>query len=349
MKLNRYPARVISLRTEISNDESFEDALRGDGHKVTVLSSTEPAFALVSSSWPDVVMFDPISPFGMSGSVQRIRSSFDGVIVAAGGIIDPTITKMLKELGISHFAANAMELLEIVRDVPSRVVNWNEVDDDLLAHENTAKAQKGSTTIVASGASGDSGERAQVSKPAEPEKVESAPVVARRVATPSAAATIAPAKTRRSLPSIKLPMKRWHKTAVGAVAIALVVVAVAIPFLRPQPVDTETVAKALPVVPTLLTKPLVPLTIAELSGEILPLEIQGIKDRAVINESAVAFWGDTAPDAFVTVNGKPIDISEYGAFVVDYPLDDGANFIEVLASDFQGRTTSKSFTIVSLQ
>ena len=92
-----------------------------------------------------------------------------------------------------------------------------------------------------------------------------------------------------------------------------------------------------------------PLTIEELSGEILPLIIQGIKDRDIIEKPAVAFWGDTAPDAFVTVNGEPVEVSEYGAFIVDFPLDDGANFIEVLASDFQGRTTSKSFTIVSLQ
>ena len=92
-----------------------------------------------------------------------------------------------------------------------------------------------------------------------------------------------------------------------------------------------------------------PLSIAELSGEFLPLEIDGIKDRAVIEKAAVAFWGDTAPDAFVTVNGEPVEVSKYGAFVVDFPLEDGANFIEVLASDFQGRTTRKSFTVVSLQ
>jgi len=345
MKLNRYPARVISLRTEISNDESFEDALRGDGHKVTVLSSSEPAFALVNSSWPDVVMFDPISPFGMSASIQRIRSSFDGVIIAAGNIIDPTIREMLKELGITSFASDARELLDIVRDVPSRSVNWNEVDDDLVVPESPEKAQESQSAPI---------EQAQVDEPQEPEKIHPAPVLARSEATPPKPEKAGRLRLTIKLPSVKtlidsIPMKRWHKTAVGTVVIAVVVIAVAVPFFRPQPVEIENVAKALPVVPNLLTRPLVPLSVAELSGEILPLEIQGIRDRDVIDKPAVAFWGDTAPNAFVTVNGKPVDVSEYGAFVVDFPLDDGANFIEILASDFQGRTTSKSFTVVSLQ
>ena len=105
----------------------------------------------------------------------------------------------------------------------------------------------------------------------------------------------------------------------------------------------------MPNVPNILREPLNSLTLEELSGESLPLEIAGIKDRTEIEAAAIAFWGDTAPDAFVTVNGEPVDVSAFGAFVVDYPLEDGANFIEVLASDFQGRTTSRSYTLVRIQ
>ena len=108
-------------------------------------------------------------------------------------------------------------------------------------------------------------------------------------------------------------------------------------------------AKALPVIPGILLKPLNPLTIEELSGDTLPLNIGGITDRTVIDAPAVAFWGDTAPDAFVTVNGEYVEVSDYGAFVVDLPLEDGTNFIEVLASDFQGRTSRVSFTVVRTQ
>ena len=249
--------RVISLRPEQANDDSFENALRNAGHKVTVLSSTEPAFSLVNSSWPDVVMFDPVSQFGMSGSIQRLRSSFDGLIVAAGHIPDPTITSMLEELGIVNFAESAAKLRVLVDNAPFR----KSVD----------------------------------------------------VIDPYEAVTSAPETSE---------------------------VAEVVPAAEPG-------ARQL-----LLTEPVNPQpepTVPELSGEFLPVEIDGIEDRAVIEKTAAAFWGDTTPDAFVTVNGEPIVVSEYGAFVVDYPLDDGANFIEVLASDFQGRTTRKSFTVVSLQ
>ena len=131
-----------------------------------------------------------------------------------------------------------------------------------------------------------------------------------------------------------------------AIATALVI---AVVVLLPRSTEDVPVARALPVVPSILLKPVVPLTIEELSGDTLPLKISGIKDRAVIEAPAVAFWGDTAPDAFVTVNGDHVEVSEYGGFVVDYPLEDGANFIEVLASDFQGRTTRLSFTLVRTQ
>ena len=342
--------RVISLRSEISTDETFELMLRSAGHKVTVLSSTEPAFALVNTSWPDVVLFDPISQFGMSGSIQRLRSSFDGVIVAAGNIPDPTISAMLEELGIAKFASTASELLVILKNIPTRVIR----------KENTIIGIAASKPKIAAL---DPTENLQL----ELSAIGTTPTVENGTpATQTKPVTTAPLNSAdstptRSSPSIKLPsisnlrisipMKRWHRTAIGTAVAAAVILAVAIPFFGNTAIKEEDkpVAKALPVVPKLLTEPLAPLTLEELSGEILPLEISGIRDRAVIEKPAVAFWGDTAPDAFVTVNGKPVVVSEYGAFVVDYPLEDGANFIEVLASDFQGRTTRQSFTVVSLQ
>ncbi len=140
-------------------------------------------------------------------------------------------------------------------------------------------------------------------------------------------------------------------SVIVSVMVAVVITAVAIPFFTSSAAATPDapVAKALPRVPRILIEPLAPLTLEEISGEILPLDISGISDQQVTEELAIAFWGDTAPDAFVTVNGEQVDISPYGAFVVDYPLEDGANFIEVFATDFQGRTTRKSFTVVSLQ
>jgi hypothetical protein len=351
MDIIKRTVRVISLRPEQTNDDSFENALRNSGHKVTVLSSTEPAFSLVNSSWPDVVMFDPISQFGMSGSIQRLRSSFDGLIIAAGHIPDPTITSMLEELGIVNFADSAANFRALVDNAPIRKTI---VDiDPYKAVTSTPEPSE----IVEVVSAADPGARQLLLT--EPVNSHPAPTVPEPSKTVGFVDRSDP--KRRSMPSIKLPslrdfadklpLKRWHRTMVGTAVATAVIAAVAIPFvLREQSVEPEQpVAKALPVIPNLLLKPLVPLSIAELSGEFLPLEIDGIEDRAVIEKAAIAFWGDTAPDAFVTVNGEPIVVSEYGAFVVDFPLDDGGNFVEVLASDFQGRTTRKSFTVVSLQ
>lgn len=355
MNLDSHILRVISLRSESSLDESFETILRNAGHKVTVLTSTEPAFALVSSTWPDVVLFDPISQFGMSGSIQRLRSSFEGTIVAAGHIPDPTIAAMLEELGVKKFAATASELLTILRNVPARSSSQDVVPDGFvssLPSKPIAPTQQPvvgdrQLELVNADAALPAVETAEVQSNVEPVDVRSKSESDKR--------SISTAQLP-SLPkfNISLPMKRWHRTALGAAVATAVIVAVAIPFFGERPVKESTqpeqaAVKALPVVPDLLTKPLAPLTLDEISGELLPLEIAGIKDRAVIEEPAIAFWGDTAPDAFVTVNGGPVLVSEYGAFVVDLALEDGANFIEVLASDFQGRTTRQAFTVVSLQ
>ena len=140
---------------------------------------------------------------------------------------------------------------------------------------------------------------------------------------------------------------RWFWVIITALSVLVALIAFFVFSLRgSEPTPT---AKALPLVPVLMTQSLNPLTLEELSGDTLPLEIAGIVDRAVIEAEAIAFWGDTAPDAFVTVNGIPIEVTEYGTFLVDMPLEDGANQIEVLASDFQGRTTSRSYTLVSVQ
>lgn len=317
MTTDIYGLRVLLLRAENVADNSFENRLRSAGHRVTVISSREAAFSLISSMRPDAVVFDPISEFGFSGTVQGLCTSFDGPVVAIGLSSDSAMAASLQHLGVARIAKNAAELLEIVRDIP-------------VAPNNNVGADQANLPVT------------------EKQQLVSQPVsqpVTNRVRTTGKQARVTrpdPAPT-----TIKHPLDRWHWAMAGVAAVAVVVAVVAL--LLPRPAVDAPVAKALPVVPGILLRPLVPLTIEELSGDTLPLEISGIKDRTVIDEPAVAFWGDTAPDAFVTVNGDHVEVSEYGAFVIDYPLDDGANFIEVLASDFQGRTTRVSFTVVRTQ
>jgi hypothetical protein len=306
--------KVLLLRAETLVGHSFENTLRSAGHPVTVISSREAAFSLIESMRPDLIVFDPISEFGFSGSVQRLRSSFDGPIVATGLDQDSPMTSSLELMGITMFAPNAAELLAIARDITPRVVKTRKLE-----------------TLLGQPA------RPQITSPRAPAQVAAgvdSPGAEIREASP-------PRKNKRS--------ERLHWVVAGMASAIVVLVVVLLVVFLPRPTDEEPVAKALPVVPRILLKPLVPLTIEELSGDTLPLEISGIKDRTEIEAPAVAFWGDTAPDAFVTVNGEKVQVSEYGAFVVDFPLEDGANFIEVIASDFEGRTSRVSFTVVRTQ
>ena len=306
-----YGLTVLLLRAETLAGHSFENTLRSAGHPVTVISSREAAFSLIDSMRPDMVVFDPISEFGFSGSVQRLCASFDGPIVAIGLGAESAMAVRLQLLGVSKFAENTAELLKIIRDIPDSDANASRAGLPARSHSD-------SQPVIAPRALRDDDR----SKPKQPE---SSPAPGKRI------------------------LERWHWATAGmATAIVVSIVAV-VATLLPGSIEEAPVAKALPVVPGLLLRPLVPLTIEELSGDTLPLKISGIKDRQVIEAPAVAFWGDTAPDAFVTVNGKRIEVSEYGAFVVDIPLEDGANFIEILASDFKGRTTRASFTVVRTQ
>jgi len=306
---------VLLLRAETLGGHSFENTLRGAGHPVTVISSREAAFSLIESMEPDLLVFDPISEFGFSGSVQRLRASFKGPIVATGLDADSPMASRLRHLGILLFAADATELLEIASKIP--VSQLRPIEADPLADEPGNPEPESPPTAAVSNVTGEK---------SNPEKI--APV---------------------EVPG-KWSSERWHWATAGlataVIVMAIVLIAVMLPGAQQ---DDVPVAKALPIVPTILLKPLAPLTIEELSGETLPLKIFGISDRTVIDAPAVAFWGDTAPDAFVSVNGEQVEVSEYGAFVVDYPLDDGANFIEILASDFQGRTTRVSITLVRTQ
>ena len=314
MGADTYGLKVLLLRAETLVGRSFENTLRRAGHTVTVISSHRAAFLLIDSVRPDMVAFDPISEFGFSESVQRLCSSFDGPIVATGLNADSPMADRLRLLGVSLFAANASELLEIAQSIPVSEANARGASQPVQEPQTTQPASQSTMT------------RARTAD----DRVDS-----KKSESGSASET-------RSL-------KRWHWATAGIVTAIVAAAVVAVGILLPGNTEDAPVAKALPVVPSILLKPLAPLTIEELSGDSLPLKISGIKDRTMIEAPAVAFWGNTAPDAFVTVNGEHVEVSEYGAFVVDYPLEDGANFIEILASDFQGRTTRVSFTLVRTQ
>ena len=56
--------------------------------------------------------------------------------------------------------------------------------------------------------------------------------------------------------------------------------------------------------------------------------------------------GLTLPGAVVSIDGHLVDIDERGNFVGARPLDEGANDIEVVASDSEGNQTSTTLFVV---
>jgi hypothetical protein len=55
--------------------------------------------------------------------------------------------------------------------------------------------------------------------------------------------------------------------------------------------------------------------------------------------------GSTLPGTVVSINGELADIDELGNFVGFSPLDQGANEIEVIASDSQGNSVSRALFV----
>ena len=86
-------------------------------------------------------------------------------------------------------------------------------------------------------------------------------------------------------------------------------------------------ATPVPSTPTPVPTPIPPLTLRLLA----PL------DGAGVEIGVVGVLGKTRPDAVVAVNGVPVEVDATGTFRHDLILEDGANLIEVVASDLLGR------------
>jgi len=102
-------------------------------------------------------------------------------------------------------------------------------------------------------------------------------------------------------------------------------------------------------VPRLATESPFTLSVAEVQSSDLILKIEGIGKESVVEGDTTRLYGSTIPDALVTINGDVVPVTNHGLFYSDLKLEAGTNFIEVMASDFNGREASASFTVVSLQ
>jgi len=65
----------------------------------------------------------------------------------------------------------------------------------------------------------------------------------------------------------------------------------------------------------------------------LPFTLFYPTDGLVVSEPNIPVFGGTRPDAVVGVNGIPAGINSLGIFSASVTLEEGGNFIEVLATD----------------
>jgi hypothetical protein len=76
------------------------------------------------------------------------------------------------------------------------------------------------------------------------------------------------------------------------------------------------------------------------------LEVTEPLNEAVVTMSPLPVQGQTTPDSVATVNGQVVDVDAQGQFLTEVMLEEGPNFIEVLASDFEGHQEGQILTVI---
>ena len=80
----------------------------------------------------------------------------------------------------------------------------------------------------------------------------------------------------------------------------------------------------------------------------LPFTLLYPPDGLVVTDPTVMVTGGTRPDAVVGVNGVPVDVNSLGIFSTSVSLDEGGNFIEVLATDIDGNVRFQTVAVFYL-
>ena len=80
----------------------------------------------------------------------------------------------------------------------------------------------------------------------------------------------------------------------------------------------------------------------------LPLSLFYPSDGLEVSEPTLKVIGGTRLDAVVGVNGQPAEVSSLGIFSVTISLEEGPNFIEVLAADIQDNVRYQTVAVFYL-
>jgi len=87
-------------------------------------------------------------------------------------------------------------------------------------------------------------------------------------------------------------------------------------------------------------------TSSDESVSTLALEISTPQDESVVTSATIVVSGTTEANAVVSVNGVLVDIDDEGQFSTTITLEEGPNYIEVLASDYEGNEAVKSLSVI---
>lgn len=117
---------------------------------------------------------------------------------------------------------------------------------------------------------------------------------------------------------------------------------------QPTPVFTST-PESTPTATPATTPPTTPET-TPVPSPALFLEITHPADGAQVSTSSISVTGKTIPHAVVSVsvddNLEMADVDQNGYFSVTVTLEEGPNFIEVVASDQEGNEKSTTITVI---
>ena len=76
------------------------------------------------------------------------------------------------------------------------------------------------------------------------------------------------------------------------------------------------------------------------------LEVSTPQNESVVTSPEILVSGNTTADSVVSVNGVLVDIDAEGEFSTPFTLEEGPNYIEVIASNYEGEESSESLTVI---
>ena len=76
------------------------------------------------------------------------------------------------------------------------------------------------------------------------------------------------------------------------------------------------------------------------------LEVTSPEDESTVDTSSVNVAGETTPDAVLSINGESVEVDADGMFSAEVELVEGINFIEIVASAFDGNSAQAVRTLI---